>query len=197
MILATGAVLTLALRCAPGVAPETLLAVARAESGLNPFAVGVNRGPRSPHPANREAAVAAASALISRGGNPDLGLMQINATNLARLGLSLKAAFEPCQNLAAAARLLRADYQVAQTSAADDQVALRTALSLYNTGNRSRGFSNGYVARVEASTSPPPPRAGWRPLETSRAAPAAWDVFAAASSHDFPIIPRSTEGANP
>lgn len=188
--------MALALRCAPGVAPETLLAVARVESGLNPFAVGVNRGPTIPQPSDREAAIAAASELISRGGNPDVGLMQINATNLSRLGLSLETAFEPCQNLAAAARLLRANYQVALTSTADDQVALRTALSLYNTGTPSRGFENGYVARVEASASPPSPRSRWRPPELAQSAPVTWDVFATATSHDFPINPQSTEGAH-
>src|SRR5687767_2128026 len=35
-------VLALAAQCAPGVAPSTLLAVARAESALDPFAIGVN-----------------------------------------------------------------------------------------------------------------------------------------------------------
>ncbi len=197
MILPAGLVLALALRCAPGVAPETLLAVARVESGLNPFAVGVNRGAAIRQPSDQASAIAAAAALMSRGGHPDIGLMQINATNLARLGLSLEAAFEPCQSLAAAARLLRADFQIAKARIADDQSALKTALSLYNTGNPIRGFGNGYVARVLACANPTRPRAIWRPLEPLRTSPAPWIVSPTPTFDDVPINPQSSEGALP
>ena len=39
-------VLTLAQACAPGVAPETMAAVAFVESRFDPLAIGVNRGAR-------------------------------------------------------------------------------------------------------------------------------------------------------
>lgn len=46
--------------------------------------------------------------MISAGRRVDLGLAQINSKNLGWLGLSVEAAFDSCQNLAAAARVLQA-----------------------------------------------------------------------------------------
>jgi type IV secretion system protein VirB1 len=55
--------------------------------------------------------------------------------------------FDPCTNIAALGQILTQNYQ----SVADGrhpQTALRLAISLYNTGSTSRGFRNGYVAKV-------------------------------------------------
>ena len=143
----------LAAACAPSVAPETLAAVARAESGLRPFAIGVNGPGGGPlYPPTREAAVALATDLIERGGRSvDLGLMQVNSANLRPLGLTVADAFEPCRNVAAGARVLREGYAAARRSEADTQRALHVALSRYNTGDPERGFANGYVTRVQGS----------------------------------------------
>lgn len=186
------AILSLSIACAPGVAPETLAAIAWTESRFDPLAIGVNRGPR-PDRRARNAAEAAgtARALLARGANLDLGVAQINSANLDWLGLSVEDAFEPCRNLAAAGRVLRAGYRLAPGET--PQVGLRRALSRYNTGHPRRGFANGYVARVEAAaarlglTSPatalseaaPPTSAPATPVETVE--PAAWDVFARAA----------------
>jgi hypothetical protein len=83
----------------------------------------------------------------------DLGLMQINAANLQKLGLTVADAFDPCQSLAAAGRLLQGGYLTAGGGYVPSQTALRKALSLYNTGTLTRGFVNGYVKRVEAAAS--------------------------------------------
>ena len=91
--------------------------------------------------------------LIRQGYNIDLGLGQINSANLGWLGLSVEDAFEPCRNLAAAARVLATNYQAVARFAPSPDHAIATALSLYNTGDRRRGFRNGYVARVYASAS--------------------------------------------
>ncbi|THD60595.1 lytic transglycosylase domain-containing protein [Phenylobacterium sp.] len=196
MSLDPAAVLALALRCAPAVAPETLLAVARAESGLNPNAIGVNRGaPVTSPPASPAEAAAVARRLIGAGGNLDLGLTQINSANLARLGLSIDDAFEPCRNLAAGAQILAEDYGVAHVPAVDPQAALRTALSLYNTGDVSRGFRNGYVARVVAAASGAGgPRTSSRP---STPTPPAWDAFGDLGPAAFVTTPATTSGAAP
>lgn len=146
-------VLALAAQCAPGVAPPTLLAIARAESSLDPLAIGVN-GPKAPRGRADSVAeaVSVASSLMKAGRDIDLGLTQINVRNLPRLGLSLAAAFDPCRNLAAGARVLQDGYARGAARHGPGQSALRVALSYYNTGHDERGFANGYVARVTAQT---------------------------------------------
>jgi type IV secretion system protein VirB1 len=120
--------LTLAAQCAPAVAPSTLLALARVESGLDPLAIGVNGVPALRIRARTaEEAAKEAHALIAAGRSVDLGLGQINARNLGRLRLSVREAFEPCRNLAAAAQVLGEGYRRA---GADGQAGLRIALSL-------------------------------------------------------------------
>lgn len=186
-------ILSLSQACAPQVAPETLAAIAYAESRFNPVAIGVNRGPR-PSRSPRDAADAAriARGLLARGANLDLGVAQINSDNLDWLGLSVEAAFDPCRNLAAAGVVLRAGYRPAE--GVDRQTTLRVALSRYNTGHPERGFRNGYVARVEAAAAtlgvlpraPIPPVAGEPPaaIAAPPTRPPAWDVFARARSND-------------
>lgn len=195
MILELAAAAQLAAACAPGVAFETLAAVMRAESGFDTLAVNVNGsdGGRR-HPATREAAAALATALIAAGRSVDLGLMQVNSGNLHALGLSVADAFEPCANLRAGARLLRAGYVAAVHDVADPQRALRIAFSRYNTGDPARGFANGYVARVQAAAeavvpairlrgeAAGPARAADPPAaEDDPDAPPAWDVWARAT----------------
>jgi type IV secretion system protein VirB1 len=182
-------ILSLSQACAPQVAPETLAAIAYAESRFNPVAIGVNRGPRPSRPP-RDAADAAriARGLLARGANLDLGVAQINSDNLDWLGLSVEAAFDPCRNLAAAGVVLRAGYRPAE--GVDRQTTLRVALSRYNTGHPERGFRNGYVGRVEAAAASLGvlPLGAVRPAtDDSPAQPATpespspdWDVFARA-----------------
>ena len=152
MVLPLVLLIGLARSCAPSVAPETLLSVVRTESAFDPLTIGVNGRPhRALHPATVEAAVSLAEGLLARGENLDLGLAQINARNLTGLGLTVRAAFDPCRNLAGAARILTAGYLAAQRSAPGAQTALRAALSAYNTGDPVRGLRNGYVTKVQAA----------------------------------------------
>jgi type IV secretion system protein VirB1 len=164
MILELAAVLGFAATCAPGVAPETLAAVARAESSFDTLAINVNGpGGGRVRPASVTEAVARARTLIAAGRSVDLGLMQVNSRNLGWLGLSVEDAFDPCRSVAAGARVL-------------------TAFSGYNTGSPSRGFANGYVARVLAADAanhaaplrPPSPPSGNIPAPP----PDSWDVWA-------------------
>jgi len=187
-------VLALAAQCAPSVAPQTLAAIAHTESRFNALAIGVNRGAAVRQPRTREEAVRVARRLIASGANIDLGLAQINSSNLGWLRLTVEDAFDPCRNLTAAGTVLRAGFDPASTGY-DRQLALRVALSRYNTGHPDRGFRNGYVARVEASAArlglavfaPPLTEAvsGSFPAQVAPppvAPPAAWDVFARASA---------------
>lgn len=141
----------LAAVCAPQVAVPTLAAVAAAESAFDPNAVHENGPGAARHaPATPDAAAALAARIIARGGSVDLGLMQINSANLARLGLNVREAFDPCRSLAAGARVLQEGWAAARTDRGP-QYALRETLSRYNTGTATRGFANGYVARVQAA----------------------------------------------
>jgi type IV secretion system protein VirB1 len=147
MSYSAAAILTLASQCAPSVAPETVLAIVRTESHGNPFALGVN-GARQPAPRTNAAdAAATARRYITAGYSVDLGLGQINSRNMRALGLTWETVFDPCTNLAALGQVLTQNYNAVK-SGRDPQSALRVAFSLYNTGSTSRGFRNGYVAKV-------------------------------------------------
>ena len=145
--------LELSQRCAPDVAPETLAAIARTESGLNPYAIGVNKGQRlKRQPQNYSEAVNTAKALLASGANFDMGLAQINSKNLKWVNKSVEQLFDPCHNLQASAFVLKQNFQQAKKAHGDDQKALQAALSAYNTGSYSRGFGNGYVRKVINNT---------------------------------------------
>lgn len=207
MAISLAAAFALAAQCAPTVAPETLLSVVEVESRFEPLAIGVNGKPRIiVNATNRTEAVSKASALIAAGRSVDLGLAQINSRNLAWLGLTVADAFDPCRNLAAAARVLRGGYDANQASILGEQQALRVALSRYNTGDADRGFRNGYVAKVvSASARVVPaiqPTLG-TPTEAAEPPPSrpAWDVFGQTSrAADFVIrvsTPAPTSNGDP
>lgn len=176
--------IALSTACAPQVAPQTLLAVARVESGFDPLAIGINDGSRrSRRPVDREAAIAEATALIAAGRNVDLGLTQINARNLGWLGLTPRTAFDPCRSLAAGAKVLEFGYRRAAPRPGQEQAGLRTALSYYNTGHPRRGLHNGYAARVVAAAGQLVPgiaNAPGRAIPGPEPEPRSWDVFARA-----------------
>lgn len=186
MILDIATVVALAHQCAPSVAAETLVSVVHTESHFNPYAIGINaKGVAAPDPASRASAAAAARTLIARGYKIDLGLGQINSANLKWLGLSVEDAFDPCRNLAAAARVLSGNYLSVVRSSPSTEAAIATAVSMYNTGSRSRGFGNGYVGRVYASSTVVVPaiRHGLAPaMPTTPAPPPALGTHAPAAS---------------
>lgn len=147
MSYSAAALFTLASQCAPTVAPETVLAIIHTESSGFPFALNVNGG-RQPARQNTAAKAAeTAQRYVSAGYSVDLGLGQINSRNMRWLGLTWETVFDPCTNIAALGRVLTQNYNSVKAGR-DPQSALRIALSMYNTGSQSRGFRNGYVAKV-------------------------------------------------
>ena len=145
--------LMLTLTCAPQVDPRTAAALVTVESSGNPHAIGVVGGTLARQPRHQGEALATAKALQAAGWNFSLGLAQINVRNLARLGLSVDEAFEPCANLAAMQTVLtecfdRASRKGSARAATDTQHRLRQALSCYYSGNLITGFEHGYVRRV-------------------------------------------------
>jgi type IV secretion system protein VirB1 len=182
MILEIATVIGLARQCAPSVAVETLVSVVHTESHFNPYAIGINaKAVAGPRATDRPSAIATARSLIARGYNIDLGLGQINSANLKWLGLSVEDAFDPCRNLAAAARVLSSNYLSVARSSASTEAAIATAMSMYNTGSRTRGFGNGYVGRVYASSSVVVPAIRGRPAPASVVVPAQSQAVAPAT----------------
>ncbi|HDR9868679.1 TPA: lytic transglycosylase [Burkholderia cenocepacia] len=152
--------LSLVHDCAPQIAPATMAAIVRTESGFNPYAIGVVRGRLRRQPSNVAEAVATVRALEAGGWNFSVGLAQVNRSNWLAYGLSAENAFEPCRNLAAGAAILERCFTAAVTTRklhagtdyqADVQAALRASLSCYASGNFSTGYQTGYVQRVVES----------------------------------------------
>ncbi len=148
MIVALASFVQLAAECAPAVHPTTLLSLVSAESGFRPYAINDNSTARRSFPESAAVATALARGLVARGHSIDMGLAQINSRTAPHLGLSIADAFDPCRNLAAAARLMSATYRHTAAFSSTQQQALGAMLSVYNTGNSVRGYRNGYVSRV-------------------------------------------------
>lgn len=145
----------LVVQCAPQVAPVTMMAIVKIESGGNPYALNVNGSQRlARQPKSKAEALAWSEWLISRGYSIDMGLTQVNSANLSKLRTNVRAMFDPCANLAAGASILSNEYAGASRRMGSGQDALRAALSAYNTGNHRAGIANGYVARVSAAARP-------------------------------------------
>src|SRR5579859_4550050 len=172
----------LARRCGPTVAPSTLAAVAKTESGFETLAVLNNKTGTSHVYRSVDEAVAAVEPLVARGVSVDLGLMQINSANLKRLGLTVRDALDPCKSIAGGAEILTKNYLSSQ-NAPTEQVALRDAISQYNTGNRTGGYRNGYVRKVENAASGLP---GAQKGEAGLPAPESWNLWQSAEQDDPP-----------
>ncbi|MDN4572024.1 lytic transglycosylase, catalytic [Pandoraea cepalis] len=149
--------------CAPNVHPVTLGAIVRTESRGHAYVLsddGPNGLPwserkkmlRSFYPDSVEEAETIATKLIAANHRVGIGLAQVNSSNLASLGLTVRTALDPCTNLRAGAQILTANYRAALKRFSDEQDALLAAISAYNTGDFSNGFTNGYVGRVVDAT---------------------------------------------
>lgn len=137
----------LILRCAPDVDQLTMRAIVEVESGSHPWAINVNHGYQlARQPRSQAEATVTARHLVSLGYNIDVGHGQINSSNWSWLGLNADNVFDRCTNLRAAQTVLVDCFKRAPSR--NPQIALREALSCFNTGNHTAGFSNGYVARV-------------------------------------------------
>lgn len=193
-----------ASRCAPSVSAQTLAAVARTESGFDPWALHDNTTGLSESPGNAPAALADASAWVARGDSVDIGMMQINSANLPALNMTVVSALDPCVSLAGGAAVLQAAFGDGNTSS-NAQVALLLALSRYNTGSPLRGIMNGYARKVMANGSisalPAATTAANAFPSADTNAPPSWDVSATgayAQSHGAPwLVPLDPDTDTP
>jgi type IV secretion system protein VirB1 len=138
----------LAAQCAPQIHSATLHRLIVHESAGNPYAIGVNGNyVLKRQPKSYAEAIQQVQWLSERGYDFDVGLGQINIRNAKKLGLNVQQLLAPCSNLRATAIILSECYERAYVRYPDEQIALRAALSCYNTGTFSKGFSNGYVQK--------------------------------------------------
>ena len=140
--------LDLIMVCAPMVAPNTMMAVIHVESRAHPWAIGNPMQPLRRQPTNYQDAVLRSKYYISMGHNIDMGLAQVNVKTARRLGVSVEQLFDPCTNLSVAGVVLQENYARAMKQYGPGQQALLAAISSYNTGSMTRGWSNGYVKKV-------------------------------------------------
>lgn len=138
-----------AQQCAPAVHHKTMLHLARAESSLNEFAIGVVGGRLKRQPRNLDEAVATAKVLIDKGINFSAGVVQVNYYNWRRFNLDVVSVFNPCKNLSAGSGILRDCFHRAEKQKrAGDQGNIQFAFSCYYSNNFTTGFREGYVQTI-------------------------------------------------
>ena len=132
-----------------GMEPALMRAIIEQESAGDPVALNVNRWEGEPfRPMSAGEAADAAHRFVDAGYSVDVGLAGINSANLERLGIGIETALDPCMNVALGETIFMENLERARAHGHAGDAALRTSLSLYNTGSMTRGFDNGYVDAV-------------------------------------------------
>lgn len=85
--------------------PELLIAIARTETSLNPWAVNVQG--KGYFPKSKEEALQIAQKAYDERRSFDIGIMQINVWWLRKYGISLETAIEPKNNIIIGAFILK------------------------------------------------------------------------------------------
>ncbi|MGF1872030.1 lytic transglycosylase domain-containing protein [Photobacterium indicum] len=145
--------------CINHVHPAMIQKIIQEESTNNPLAINVNiiKGkakPRYTQPHNKQAAIKLANHYMRLGHSVDVGLMQINSNNFSAYNVTVIDMLNPCKNIQIGSQILLDNYLRALKTTQNPQIALRRALSLYNTGNMTYGFKNGYVDRYTSHIAP-------------------------------------------
>lgn len=144
-------------QCAPTVAPTTMQRIIRVESAFKPHAIGYHITKNGQafkltvQPKTKAEAVSWAKWLLENGYRFDAGAAQVNSNNFARLGLTAENIFDACTNIGAGGRILTEFYAGAVKQYGAGQGAVRAAISAYQTGSFTRGYSTGYVQRVSGA----------------------------------------------
>ncbi len=138
------------IKCAPQIAPTTMLAIIQTESKGNRLAIGLNHGKKLRyHAKSLSQAQAWVDYLEQYSYDFDIGLTQINIKNVHKLGYMGRDVLDTCINLRISSYILYNNYQKAlHITHNNKQKALFMTLSAYNTGNFYKGFNNGYVHKV-------------------------------------------------
>jgi len=144
-------------RCAPGTDVRTLAAIVEVESGGDSWAIRDPIANRAVHPRSYAEAVVTADRLLAKGVQVSVGLSQVL---LPRPGLDAATLLgSPCADLRAGSSILASAYAgqirlvAAPQTELGQQLALRRALSVYNSGSATGAPE--YTARVLAALSSP------------------------------------------
>lgn len=179
--------LPLPIQCAAQVAPATMTAIVRVESGGNPWALYNNNTGQSIHPPSYRQALADVRLALAMGQKMDVGLAQVDTENFAAYGLTPASALNACTNLHVGAEILATDYHHAASVYGPGQVALFHAFEAYNSG-RLHGDA-GYADKILAA-------AGWPVfisrdgIMTYRHRQALPLVFVTGWSHSAPMVAK-------
>lgn len=136
-------------QCAPNIAPSTMMAIIKTESNGQPHAINLNKGKKLLYqPKTKEQAIKWVEYLELHNYNFDVGIAQINSSNIKRYRYKARDMLDPCTNIKVAGYIITSNYVNALSTSSNQQVALRKMISAYNTGNHQSGFTNGYVQKV-------------------------------------------------
>lgn len=154
MNLSAAVLATLLSQCAPNVSPVTAMAVIQTESGGNPYVVANVSDGVSKAFEDEKSAIAYVNDLSRHGKTYSAGLMQVYSKNFSAYQVDNSTIFNPCTNIKAGAKILTENYE--SQKGGDVQKNLRKSLSMYYSGNETRGFkkekqydNTSYVERVE------------------------------------------------
>ena len=138
--------------CAIDEAPPAIIReIIRKESGDDPIAVninGVNTG-ATKIAETKEQAAAIVDLYVEEGTSVDIGYMQVNTIHQKEFGVTALELFDPCLNITIGSTIFMRAYNATRSFYGDTDLAVKTALSAYNTGTFHKGFENGYVERYE------------------------------------------------
>ena len=81
-----------------------------------------------------------------------VGLMQINTENASLFHVTAEQLFDPCTNISVGATILAESYRRNIERHQSPHQALLDAISEYNSGSSTLGYSNGYVYAVISNT---------------------------------------------
>ncbi|UCQ29610.1 lytic transglycosylase domain-containing protein (plasmid) [Edwardsiella tarda] len=154
MTLSAAVLATLLSQCAPNVSPVTGMALIQTESGGDPYVVANVSDGISKRFSDEKTAIAYVDDLKREGKTYSAGLMQIYSKNFSAYKVDNNTVFDPCTNIKVGAKILTENYLSQKEG--DVQTNLRKSLSMFYTGNETRGFkkekkfnNTSYVERVE------------------------------------------------
>lgn len=136
----------------PNVETQIIQKIIQVESNNQQFAININKV-GSFILKNKKEASTLAKNFIQKGYSVDIGLMQFNSNNLKSSMFSnynIDDLLDICKNIKAGSDIFYLAYEMTNKNLAKED-RINQALSIYNTGDLKKGFSNGYVAKYDST----------------------------------------------